>query len=153
MLPTSSYELTAINNVIISTATYSFHIMGTCLWTNKSATLHMYVPLYCYSSLHIDSTLLLIQVQKSTNHNFSLRFYCYIYARKKKPLKCHICQLVHVYLWGNYFVYTSYELTRINNVTTNPGIHNFRFLAYAPEQTCLTDHICMSNGTNTAVYM
>ena len=43
---------------------HTFHIIFTCLWTNMSATLHIYVPLYFYWSLHVDPTLFHIPVKQ-----------------------------------------------------------------------------------------
>ena len=49
------------------------------------------------------------------------------------PLKCHICQLLHVQVWDNYDgIYTLYELTAINNVTRSTGMHAFHIIGICP---------------------
>ena len=53
MLVYISYELTPMNIVIRSTGIYAFHITG-IYPLGKHATLHKYVLLHFYSSLHID---------------------------------------------------------------------------------------------------
>ena len=50
-------------------------------------------------------------------------------------------------------IYTSYELTAINNVTIHSGIHTFILLAYASEQIHLPHCICMSHHTATVIYI
>ena len=35
---------------------HTLHIIGLCLWTNMPATLHIFVPLHCYCSVHKDFT-------------------------------------------------------------------------------------------------
>ena len=39
---------------------------------------------------------------KTTTCSSSFTYYCQICARNKPASKCHICQLVHVYMWDNY---------------------------------------------------
>ena len=49
------------------------------------------------------------------------------------PLKCHIYILVNVQISGNYIsINASYELTQINNVTRNTGIHTFCIIGICP---------------------
>ena len=62
------YELTAINNVMRDTDIHTFHPIAIWLWTNMSATLHIYFPLHYYCSLHIDPHI--ICKSKSTNYKF-----------------------------------------------------------------------------------
>ena len=61
----TSYELGAFNNVIRSTGIHTFHITGKSPWTNMPGTLHKYLPLHFYCSLHIGSTLLHITTYTS----------------------------------------------------------------------------------------
>ena len=49
------------------------------------------------------------------------------------PIKCHICQLLHVHIGDNYVsIYISYELTAINKFTRNTGIHTFHIIEICP---------------------
>ena len=44
-----------------------------------------------------------------------------------------MCQLVFVHMSDNYVhIYTKYELTVINNMTTNTGIHSFHIIGIGP---------------------
>ena len=60
----TSYEHNKINNLTRNTYMHTFHIIGICLWRNMTSKSHIYGPLHYYHGLHIDSTLLHIQVQK-----------------------------------------------------------------------------------------
>ena len=92
---------------------------------------------YCYS-LYIDPTLLHIEVQKITNCNFNYHAIAIFVATTNMPLKCHICQLVHVQMPDNYIsIYTSYEPTAINNVARDTGIHTFHIIGICLVQICL----------------
>ena len=49
------------------------------------------------------------------------------------PQICYILKLVHVQIWGNYVsIYTLYELTAINSVTTSNNIHTFHINGICP---------------------
>ena len=41
---------------------------------------------------------------------------------------------------------------KINNVTTNTGIHTYTLLSYAPEKIFLPHHTCMFNCTANVVF-
>ena len=70
------------------------------------------------------------------------------------PHICHTCQLLHVQISDiSVSIYTSYELTAINNVTKSTAIHNFILLAYATEQICLLHCTYMSHCTNTVSHV
>ena len=64
---------------------------------------------------------------------------------------CHICQLIHEQLCDYYvFIYTSYSLNAINNVTRSSCICNYIQLhTYAPKQTFLSHCTCMSYYSST----
>ena len=48
-------------------------------------------------------------------------------------LICYICQLVHVQISDNYvWIYTSYGLTVINNVTMSNGVYMFHIIVICP---------------------
>ena len=97
----ASYELTKINYVVRNTGVHTFSITGTYPWTNMPCTLHIYVPLHCSCSLHIDPPLL-HQWQKTIKYNFYWPC-CYpIYANKKYTLKCHIYATCPNYLTRVY---------------------------------------------------
>ena len=59
----TSFELSAINNVTRGTGIHTFHNTDICSWTNMPATLHKYVTLCFYCSLHIDPILLHISIK------------------------------------------------------------------------------------------
>ena len=100
-----------------------------------SATLHMYVPLHCYSSLHTDQTLLQILVK---NHKLQL----FIDNSINLPM-AYIPLNYHIYATcANYFmcryetalsVYIPlHELTVINDMTRSTGIHTFQIISICP---------------------
>ena len=111
---------------------HTLHITGICPWT-------IFLPQCIYMS-HYSTTVVYIQkahITKSKNCNFSLPCYCHICANNKySPEMSHIChkwKLVHVNIWGIYVsIYTSYELTTINNVTTNTTIHILHIIGICP---------------------
>ena len=51
-----AYNLTAINSVTRNTAIHTFHIIGIYPGTNMPTTLHIFVPLHYYCTLHTDCT-------------------------------------------------------------------------------------------------
>ena len=72
---------------------HTFHFIGTCPWTNMSATLHMYAALHCSWSLHRNPKLLYMSVK--TQQNAILIYHAstiYVLATIM-PLKCHICAI------------------------------------------------------------
>ena len=58
------------------------------------------------------------------------------YMLEKNALKCHIYAIFAnyiMYTWDNYAtIYTSYELSAINIVTTNTGIHSIHIIDICP---------------------
>ena len=61
--------------------------------------------------------------------NSYLPCYCHICDNRNYALKCQLCKLVYVPIWGNYVsIYASYELNAINNVTRCTGIHRFHII-------------------------
>ena len=66
----------------------------------------------------------------------------------------YIYKLVHMQIGENcLYICASYELTAINSMTRNTGIHTFVLLSYAPEQICQPHYINMSHCTTTVVYI
>ena len=59
------YISTHVNHVTGNTTIHIFHITGICPWTNMSATLHIYVSPYYYSSLYRDPNSLYISINKT----------------------------------------------------------------------------------------
>ena len=129
-----------------------FQIIGIYPWINMPPTSYISVPLHYYCGPHIDLTLLDVQVQKSVMlkyHGFAI----YV-PTTKMPLKCHICQIVHVQISGYYIsVYTSYELNTINKVTTCTSIHTFTLLAYIHQHIHLQYSTYMFHCTSSVVYI
>ena len=94
------------------------------------------MPLNTYAchTTHVCPTALIVystcrpHITAHTSKKTAIFNYCvYIMcANKKMPLKCHIFQLPPVHIWDNQVsIYTSYELTAINNLTRSTGIHTF----------------------------
>ena len=54
----TSYQPLAFDIVITDTGIHTLHFIGICPWWNRSATVHIYVPLHDQCSLHMDLTLL-----------------------------------------------------------------------------------------------
>ena len=75
------YQLTAINDVTMTTDIYIFHIIGICPRTNMSPTLHIYVLLLFYCSLHIKP-----QQQTATFNYHVITTYM---PFTNMPIKCH----------------------------------------------------------------
>ena len=82
-------KLAAISSVTRNTDIHTLYIIGTYTWTCMPATLHIYAQLHCYCSLHIDPTLLHIQIKnnnnKTRNYYPYLPHYCHIWTNKKCP--------------------------------------------------------------------
>ena len=85
------------------------HNIGICPWTNMPPKLHIYIALHYHCSLHIDHTLLHIQVQKTTNYNSYLVCYIHTCGNNKyapvMPKICHICQSLHVKIGDNHVIH------------------------------------------------
>ena len=66
---------------------------------------------------------------------------------------CHICQLLHLAISDNCgSIYTSYEISVINNVTRSIGINTFHILPYAPKQIGLWHCTYMYHWTTTVAH-
>ena len=61
----------------------------------------------------------------SKKWNFSLPCHCHIYSNIKYVPQMPHMKLVHV---SYVSIYTSYELTEVNNVTRNTHIHTFKII-------------------------
>ena len=148
----SIYELTAIKNMTRNTAIHIFH-NGICPQTNSLP--HCTYMFHCTNNIVYMSTPHYCPYKPKKKH---CNFYCYQAITIYVPttilsLKCNMCQLLHVQVSNGYIIiYTSYELTAINNMTRNTAIHIYFTITYAPEQiACHTTH--MSHYPNTVVYM
>ena len=70
--------------------------------------------------------------QNTTNCNSYFKHYHQICARNI-PLKCHICQLLHVQIEENYVsIYNSHESMAIKNETRSTGICTFNIIGICP---------------------
>ena len=107
---------------------------------NMPATFHINVSLHCCFSLHIDHKI-----------NFTYKLKNNELPTAYMPLKCHICQLVHVYIWHNsvniyiyiyIYIYISYKLIKSTISPKALVCLHFKFLASAPEEICLSHCIC-----------
>ena len=82
-----------------------------CPFTDMTVKLHMYVPLHYYCNLHIDLTLMHIQVQ-----NIYCKVTLHIFAKyvleTTMLLKCHIYTT-----YANYFLCT-YEIVYIAHMNS-----------------------------------
>ena len=128
------YEPTAINNVASNTGMHTFHIIGICLWTNMPPTSHTYVPLHCYSILHIDPTLLDTEVQKK---------WLQLFITMLLPYMCHqVCPYICL-IWHQWNQQCDYKhwYTYIHIIT------------YAPEQACLPHCTYMFHCSANIVYI
>ena len=105
-----------------------------------------YVQLHCYYRIHIHQTLLQILVLKISKYNLNLLCYCYISSTSiyTPQILHHICILVHVQICEhNVSVHTSYEVSVINSVTGNTGIHTYHILSMSlSKYTCQIEHTC-----------
>ena len=88
-----SYELNAINNVTSNTAIHTSHITDICPWTNRPATLHIYVPLHFFCSLHIDPILMHASIKCQQTTTFICNTTPKYVPVTNVPLKCYICQM------------------------------------------------------------
>ena len=95
--------------------------------------------------LHIDPTLLYIQVQKNVQEVVYILLYM---CPTNMPLKCHIYKVVHVQISAKYVsIYTSYELNVINSVTSSTAIHTFHIIGTCPStNTPATTHTLCPNA-------
>ena len=68
--------------------------------------------------------------QNTTNCNINFSCYCHAWDSKKMYLNMpHIQEKGHVHIWHTYVsIDTSYELSPINNMTRNTGIHTFHII-------------------------
>ena len=96
--------------------------------------------------------------QNTTTYNTYFTSYVHVYTRNK-CITQNATYISHVQIspctdMGKLcqYIYASYELTTINNVTRNIDI-NFTLLAYAPDQICLPHCIYMSYHTTNVAYM
>ena len=89
----ASYELNGIDSMIRRNGIHKHYIIGICSSTNMSVALHIYVPLHCYCSGHINLTLLQ-RAQKL--ENASLLYHAAMYVPVTNlPPKFHLTKLVH----------------------------------------------------------
>ena len=100
-----------------------------CLWHCT------YVPLHYDYILHIDSTLLYIQLKKNLQQVFS---------ETDMPLKWHICQLLHVQIWDNYVsTYTSYDNSMQSIMRPGALVYiHFTLQTHVTEQICMPHYTC-----------
>ena len=69
------------------------------------------------------------------------------------PHICHICQIVHMQIWNNYFrIYASDELSAIYNVVRKTVIILLSLLTHAHEEICLPHCIYMSPYMSSIAY-
>ena len=109
-----------------------FTFIGICPWKNMPATLHIYVPLYYYCSLHIDFQ---VQVKKTATFNYhsitiympktNILFACQIYPICTNYFMCRYKATLSVYI-------PSYELVTTNNVTRDSGKHTCHIIGIWP---------------------
>ena len=110
----TSYELIAMNNVIRSTDVHTLHITGICPWTNMPGTLHIYVALHFYYSLHWNPTLQQISIKiNKLQHLFTilLQNICQQHIFPQMSHICHITKWLHMYQWGSIPIYICYMLS------------------------------------------
>ena len=109
----------------LSTRIHKFHIIDICTSQNMPATLHTYVPLHCYCSLHTDSTLLHISVRKQQTVTCACHVIA-IYVTTNIPFKGHIYAKCTNYLTGDevVFQYICYISTGINPVARS-SVHRW----------------------------
>ena len=101
----ATFELTAINNVTRNTGIHTLQIIGICPWTNMPTILHMYIPLYCYLSLHVDPTS-----SHTSQKNSKLQLL--LYAIYLPPV-----QITWFALMGGMQIHMPYMNTGISHVT------------------------------------
>ena len=91
----------------------TIHINGICPWT-----LYMYVPLYCYCSLHLEHHFR--YPLKTAKYSFNFQSNAIHMQVTNMPLKCHICHMckvLDVHLWGKHAkIYATYWVAPISDV-------------------------------------
>ena len=98
-----------------------------------------YEPHGHYPKWHIDTTYLPLCTKTQPNSTATSHIIAKYVSRDKyasqMPYICHICQLFTMYM-GDICVsiYTSYQLTPINNVTRSTGIHTFHIISRCPRK-------------------
>ena len=116
------YGLTAMNNVTKSTGIHAFHITTTCSWSNMPLTMHIYVQLPFYCSIHIKPTILFTSIKiNKLEHLFTIL----LQNMGKQQICssnaiyiCHMPKLLKRHQWGKHAnINATYELTGINYVT------------------------------------
>ena len=104
--------------------------------TNMPATSHMYVPLHKYCSLHVDPTLLYTLVKNINKLTFIYHNMAMYVLATNMHLKCHrYAQYANYinFMWEKYFsIYTSNELSVINNVMRSSDIPTFHITDICP---------------------
>ena len=141
----ASYELTAINNVTRNIVIYTFHTIGIYSWTSMPTTLHTYVPLHCYYSLHRPNITAYTSTKNATFIIHAIAIYT-VYANNK-----YNSQMPHItsYFMCKYETTMSVCMPHINSLQSTiwPDalvyIH-FTLLAYAPNKykyTCHSAHM------------
>ena len=149
------YELNAINNVTSNSDVHTFDIIG--IWPEQICLPHYTCPtalLLCstYRSHITAHTSKKINPQEVAT--FSYLVIAIYLPTTNMPLKCHIYQLLHVQISDNNISKcASHELTALNNVMRNTGIHTYHTIGTCPEQICLPHHTYMPHCTTTAVYI
>ena len=87
------------NNECAESVSKHHQWMAVCSWTNMTTMLYIHVTLHCYCSVHIEATLLHLQVKtKTTNWGIYLPYYWHICPINKYahqiPNIYHTCKLV-----------------------------------------------------------
>ena len=85
------YQLTAINNETKSTGIHALRITATRSSTTMPDILYMYVPMYCHRSVHINTTLLGIQLKNKTMHLLFTILSPYKYQQQICPSTAPTC--------------------------------------------------------------
>ena len=104
---------------------YAPHIMHRCL-----------TALLLWSTYRHNLTAHGSPTKKKTCSSY-YKHYCQICAWNKYALHmlctCNICKLPNVQIWeNNISIYTLYELTAINSVTSSTAIHTFHITGICP---------------------
>ena len=114
------------------------------------ATLHIYIPLYIYCSLHIDPILLYTEV----DNKLQLLFIMLPHANNKymPQMPCmpiSSCADITQLCQDIYFISTYHNQVSLQTLVY---IH-FTLLTYAPKKICLSHHTGMAHCPYNVVYM
>ena len=112
--------LNAITNVTKSTGIHTFDITYICPWTNMPITLHIYVPLNFYCSLHMDHSLLHTPIEINKLKHLFIILLQNMCQQPMSLLECHMYAIYQYYLMcingESMLIYATYELTDISHV-------------------------------------